>query len=732
MEDLVEITGKPVYIVYRNEETFYTVMKFQMMEDSERIITATGILPSIEQDVLYHLYGKYIEHPRYGMQFAIVSYEKPLPNEEEGIIRYLSGVQFPGIGKKTAGRIVSALGDGCLEEIRRDPAVLRQIPGLSEHVIETIEYGIKQEDDGMQELVRFLNVHGIGMRNLIRLNRAYGKDALVKLKENPYRVIDECDGFGFATADKIAMNLGFAENDDRRLYALLVSMCMDRCMSTGDSWVDAETLRQMFLERIAPMDCDYDALMEQARMNRRLVQEANRVFPISQYESEDSISSFLARFPFQELEPPERSILDGYLHSLQEELQITYDEDQVSAIESFFQNPFLILTGGPGTGKTTVVRAMVQLFRLIYPGSTVLCAAPTGRAAKRLAELTDTSTYTIHSLLKWDLETNTFGMGKEEPLQADLLIVDEFSMVDNWLFYHLLLASEPIRKICIIGDEDQLPSVSPGCVLRDIIDADRFPLIRLTHIYRQKQGSDVIELAHMIHDGTVDFSSLKNEVRFFPCARQEIRDQILRIVQNALDKGYTMNDVQVLSPMYSGVAGIDVLNNALQECFNPPARGKAEIKSGYTVFRVGDKILQLKNQPDDDVYNGDIGILEEIDEDRTTAAHRVTLVVNFDGVYVEYTRDSLINITLAYCISIHKSQGSEYPIVIMPITYQQSIMLQRRLLYTGVTRAKKSLILLGEPGAFAKGVETLERHPRQTTLCRRLQERIPERDITEQ
>ena len=720
MEDSVtKLNGKITYIVYHNEATFYTVAKFVINDEQEKQITVTGMFPEPQVDVLYNIYGKYIEHPRFGMQFQIETYEKPLPNEMEGIIRYLSGVQFAGIGKKTAEKVVHALGDDCLAMIKEDPEVLKTIPGLSEKHILAIQEGIQKENEGLEELIRFLNVHGIGIKNLVRLNQTYGKDALQKVKENPYRVIEECDGFGFATADKIAMSLGFARNDERRLYAYLVALTMDMCMANGDSYVRLEALEERFYKKTNGTG-DFPELLNQAVMKRSLVQEENRIYPISQYDSETYIANFISKFPYENLEKADDDIVHQYLEAMEKDIQITYDQAQIKAIETFFQEPITIMTGGPGTGKTTVVRAMATLFRLMYPSSTIVCSAPTGRAAKRLAELTGSSAATIHSLLQWDLESNLFARNEENPVDADLLIIDEFSMVDDYLFSSMLRASRNVKKICIIGDEDQLPSVGPGCVLRDLIASEQFPVIRLDHIYRQKSGSDVIALAHAINEGNVDLNDYANDVAFFECSEYEIKKNVLNVVNGAIEKGYTIDDIQVLSPMYNGSAGIDVLNNALQEYFNKSEKGKREIHVGYTVFREGDKILQLKNQPDDDVYNGDIGRLEEIVDAKESEDHKTTLVVNFQGNFVEYNQDKWMNITLAYCISVHKSQGSEYPIVIMPFTRAHTRMLQRKLVYTAVTRARKALVLLGDQNAFRHGIETIDLHPRETTLVSRL------------
>ncbi len=721
-DELIKINAKVIHVVYHNDENLYTVVRLKLNDEKEKQLTATGFFQSIEKDILYNFYGKYIEHAKYGMQFEIQSYERPLPNEKEGIIRYLSGAQFKGVGQKTAKKIVEQLGEDCLNIIRNDETVLNTL-GLSDSIINSIKEGLNEEDSGLEELIQFLNVHGIGMRNVIRLNKAYGKQALEKLKENPYRVIEECDGFGFLTADKIAKNLGIEDDDPRRLYAYLISLCMDLCMRTGDSYTLYDDLKEAYEKKCSFSSMPFDELLQKTLFSRQLVQEKDRIYPYTQYDSEEGISNFLAKFPYDVLDPIDENLLYLYLDQMQSNLSIQYDQKQIDAIEQFFSQPFMIVTGGPGTGKTTVVKAMVTLFKMLYPSSEVICSAPTGRAAKRLSELTDSPAKTIHSLLEWDLETNTFGKNAKEPILADLLIIDEFSMVDNWLFYNLLLASKKIKKICIIGDENQLPSVSPGSVLRELISCDLFPVIRLEHIYRQKNGSDVIQLAHDIQTDVVDFNEYKNDVAFFECDASDIKKNIVFIVKDALEKNYSISDIQVLSPIYSGPAGIDILNKALQEAFNPHDQYKREIKVGYMIYRVGDKILQLKNQPDDDVYNGDIGTLMDIEYSHENEDGKTTVFVQFEDALVSYTLDNISNITLAYCISIHKSQGSEYPIVIMPIVSSHYHMLQRKLIYTGITRARQSLILLGSKKAFVDGIDTLDKHTRLSSLKEKLIEK---------
>lgn len=709
-----------VSMIFHSDATSFSVGRFQLFEVEERQIIVTGYYPQLESDVLYRCTGDYVEHPRYGMQFKAEKIERVLASDEDSLIRFLSGPLFPGIGKKFATAMVQLLGNDLLDQIKENPNVLDLVPKMTEKKKKAICEGLAASENQLEKTISFLSSHGLGIRNIMRLDRVYGEKALETITANPYRMIDEVDGIGFQTADKLAMSLGFDEQDPLRIEACLISLVMELCMAQGNSYVEYEQVRPELEKKLGFQVEDFDEILFSALSRGMLEHEEGRIYHHSQINAERQIALFASAFPVEPLPPYDPKRYMEELSLFQDSIAIRYDQRQIEAIDSFFDHDLTILTGGPGTGKTTVVRGMVNLFRELYPDRMIACCAPTGRAAKRLAELTKVECQTIHSLLKWDLETNTFGMNEETPLSLDCLIIDEFSMVDAYLFAALCKASMQIKKIVIIGDEDQLPSVGPGCVLKDLIDSGLFPLIRLKTIFRQKEGSDVIALAHAIQKRNLEELNYSGDVAFFECSQYDVKQAVIKIVHSALDKGYTLSDIQLLACKYSGVAGIDRLNNALQECFNPEGSEVRQWKVGHRIFREHDKILQLKNQVDDDIYNGDIGILTEVIYPEEDFNHQARLIVDFDGNFVEYTSETFSNMTHAYCISVHKSQGSEYPIVILPIVGEASFMLQRRLIYTAVSRAKKSLILLGSRELFEKAVMKEEKMLRKTTLCQRM------------
>lgn len=714
MDNIIEIVGKPFKTIFHNDKNLFTVALFVLDDLNNDVITVTGLFPKLDYDSFYDLKGEYVDHPRYGIQFQVISLKKQLPNSNEAVIKYLSSSLFKGIGIKTATAIVENIGENTLEKIKENPDLLDDVPRLSIKNKQTIIDNLFKEDNSLEKLMQFFIMHDINIKNISQVHKNYGDDAIEIIKENPYILFYECDGFGFRTADKLARNLNIDLNDERRLEALLLNLCNNLIMSSGDSYIEFDDLENKFKQY---SDTDFLYILNKCIYRSTIILENEKVYTKAQYDARIFISEFLAQFPFETLEPYDEIKLENALNQIQDILNITYDDKQMEAIETFFNSDLMILTGGPGTGKTTVIRGIVHVYKHLYPDSVICCSAPTGRAVKRLKDLAETfNAITLHSLLKWDLHTNTFGKNEEDPLSIDLLIIDEFSMVDNWLFYNLLKASINIKKICIIGDEDQLPSVGPGRLLKDLIDTNLWPLVRLEHIFRQEEGSEVIKLAFDIKNNNVDFNEYKSDVAFYSMDKSLIVNNVLSIVQSALNKGYSINDIQVLSCMYKGVNGIDRLNINLQKCFNPPSKDLKELKFKYRTFRVNDKILQLKNQPDDNVYNGDIGTIVDIEYSHESITKQNTICVDFDGDIVEYTPENFINITHAYCISVHKSQGSEYPIVILPISMENYIMLEKRLIYTAITRAKKSVVILGDKDAFYLGINTKEKHIRKSDL----------------
>ena len=718
MSDASIITGKIRQVLFRSESNSFTVLRFRLYELTEKDIFVTGYLPQLPKDILFEFTGTYIDHPKYGMQFSVESYRRLLPSDKESIVRYLSSPLFPGVGKTLAQRIVDTYGEGVLMLIRDNPEISLDVQGMNPKKRETIIEGVCQQDN-LEEAVRFFTTHGLGIRNIMKIDQIYGEKALDLIRDNPYRLIDEVDGIGFATADKLALSMGFDPEHPLRKEAAVVSALMDTCMSTGDSYTDIDTLTYRCSRLFENWLYDLDDVLVRLIDKEKVFDDEGRLYHHTQFKAEADIVNFFETFPLRTFDNSEKDV-EELLSDFEARIGIEYDEIQRQAVLSFFTEDVMILTGGPGTGKTTIVQGIIDVCKKRYPSYEIVCCAPTGRAAKRMKEVTGNFATTIHALLKWNLETNTFGKNASDPLMADVLIIDEFSMVDSWLMAQLACASSYVRKILFIGDEDQLPSVACGSVLRDLIASKRFTTVRLQHIYRQKEGSDVIMLAHHVKEGNFDESLCKNDVRFFHAKPFDVKDLILRIVEEAMLKGYRIQDIQVLAAKYSGPAGIDALNHALQKLCNPPSIKKRELQVGYRLYREGDKILQLKNQPSDDVYNGDIGILVEIIYASEDENNQNRMIVDFEGIIVEYSPEWFINITHAYCISVHKAQGSEYPIVILAAILEYGQMLQRRLMYTGITRASRSLILVGQKTAFEKAVSTVDKDTRRTYLKQRL------------
>lgn len=702
--ELETIKGIVERKIYYNEHNHYGVF---LIELDGSPLTIVGKLFNLQVDSTYKFQGRYVENPRYGMQFEVLAFEQVIPSEKEYVIRYLSGPSFPGIGVKSAEAIVEKYGEDFIEKLRSQPDMELSIKGLGKDKLENLREKIVSEDP-MDEIISFLNAFGITGKTMLSIINYYKEDTKYLLEEDPYRMIEDISGIGFKTCDKIGLELGFQPDDIRRLTGLMNDTYRKVCFGSGHSYIYKKDLYdQMPPFEISKLDEAYFNLIK----SRILIEDEERLYHHTQFDAEVFIAESLKDTRDFDLSLDD---FNDQIEAIEADLGLTFDEVQKEAMEKFLFEDVMILTGGPGTGKSTLLSGLVMLLQRNYPEYHITLCAPTGRAAKRLEDLTNVTASTIHSVLKWNPDSNEFGFNELNPLETDILIVDEFSMVDTWLFHKLLLASNQVKKILIVGDKDQLPSVGPGLVLQDLLESKKFEIVELEYNYRQVEGSEVIDLALKVNRNEFNVDGYHRDVKFFDVNQYPKIELILAIVREALDKGYSIFDIQILAPMYRGTLGIDNLNYFLQKAFNPDDGYKRSIKFGSKIFREGDKILQLKNQPDDFVYNGDIGILEEIWDDQ--------VIVNFDGNFVEYERSDLMNITHAYCMSVHKAQGSEYPIVILLAVLNYGQMLSKRLYYTAISRSSKSLVLVGDMDAFEKAALNDYETKRNTYLKNRLEE----------
>ncbi|PNZ70442.1 ATP-dependent RecD-like DNA helicase [Staphylococcus croceilyticus] len=735
--DYSMIKGTVDAILFQNQDNFYTVLKVDTIETNEsfdNLPTVVGFFPNIAEGDVYTFKGQVVEHPRYGKQLKAETFEKELPQTKDAIVSYLSSDLFKGIGKKTAQNIVNTLGENAINDILNDATVLEKVPSLPKKKQQQIAEQVSANQESEKVMIRLHDL-GFGPKLSMAIYQFYQSETLNVLEKNPYQLVYDVKGIGFQKADTLARNNGIEFNDPERLKAGLLYTLEEECIKQGHTYLSHQFVIEVTQEMLS--DPRNEEVVEGHQLEEvlqilaeesKLVFENDRVAIPSLYYSELKSVQNLYRIKTykNKLKEIEQSDLQLHIGEIEDSNNVSYAPSQKEALQTAINSKIMLLTGGPGTGKTTVIKGIVELYAEIHGLSLnysdyeeddypIVLAAPTGRASKRLQESTGLEAMTIHRLIGWNQDTQPEDILDNE-INAKLIIIDEMSMVDTWLFHQFLSAVPLDAQIILVGDEDQLPSVGPGQIFKDLIDSNALPRVNLTEVYRQQDGSSIIDLAHrMKHGEPIDITKRYHDRSFINCNVDQIPDVVEKVVSSAVNKGYDMSDIQVLAPMYKGSAGIKRLNQVLQDILNPKKDDVREIEFGDIKFRKGDKVLQLVNRPNDNIFNGDIGVIVGIFWAKENALNKDVLIVDFEGNEITFTRQDLLELTHAYCTSIHKSQGSEFPIVIMPIVKQYFRMLQRPILYTGLTRAKQSLVLLGDPKAFEIGLNT-QGQTRQTQL----------------
>ena len=704
--------------IYRNEINGYMVGLFKVKDNNidydDDMIHITGVLPKLNEKKEYILYGATTIHNKYGLQFNVSSFEINIPTKEEELVVFLSSDLFP-IGEKTAKKIVDLFHEDTINKILENKNCLESIPRLGEKKIDKI-YNTLLDYQSTSNIVLELTKLGFDMKDSLSFLNKYSNKILDTVNNNVYDLIDS-DEISFTKIDEIALGMGINEDDDRRVKALIIYIMKELCFNNGDTYLFFEDISNSLSNYVNITSEKLDYLMIKLIKDRKIIVVDKRYYLKKFYDAERYICERLCFL--NDMSITSNVSISKYIDNIEKNNKIKYDDLQNKAIYSGVNNNITIITGGPGTGKTTIIKAIVNIIihEKRLKESDIALLAPTGRASKKLMETTGISASTIHKYLGWDKDSNTFATDEYSPRSEKYIIVDEVSMIDTLLMEALLKGIKRDSKLILVGDYYQLPSVSEGQVLKDIIDSDCLPVIRLNQIYRQTEGSYILNLAYDIKEKNIseDLFIKKEDYLFISSDNDNTISYIKEVVKKAIKKGYTDKEVQVLAPMYKSLNGIDNLNIMLQELFNPKSDKKKEIKLRDVTFREYDKVLQLVNDPDNNVYNGDIGYIEDIiiSNDKKIVNQ---ININYDGNIVEYTPDKFINFRHGYAISIHKAQGSEFDMVIMPITNSFKRMLYNKLIYTGVTRAKKSLVVVGDSNAFIYGINNDYIDNRKTTL----------------
>lgn len=712
-------TGSIERIIFENASNFFKILLLEITntnaeEYDDVEIIVTGTIADVIEGENYTFWGELTQHPKYGEQLKISRYEKEKPSSQ-GLIKYFSSEHFKGIGRKIAQKIVELYGEeDTINQILADPDKLLSISGLSnanrENFVTTL-----RSNYGTELILAKLAEYGIANRLAFQIQDFYKEETLDIIESNPYQLVEDIQGLGFKIADQIAEELGIVATAPARFRAGLIHSLLTISLETGDTYVEARDLLEFtlnLLENARPVELSPEAVaqeLSQLISEDRVQNIGTKIFDNSLFFAEEGIRTNMMRI-LQKGQHRTRSVeeIEALIKEVEEELGITYDSVQKNAICDAINNKIFILTGGPGTGKTTVINGFIAVYaklnklNLSKPSQEqpILLAAPTGRAARRMNELTGLPSATIHRHLGMTGDDDVSHLS--DYLDADLIIIDEFSMVDTWLANQLLQNISSNSQILIVGDAEQLPSVSPGQVLADLLQVKELPKVQLQKIYRQSEDSTIVMLASDIRHGQLpkDFTEKKADRSYFEARNEHIPQMIERITSAAIRSGIAAQDVQVLAPMYRGQAGIDTINQLMQNLINPAVKGQLSFDFNEGSYREGDKVIHLVNDAESNVFNGDLGYITELIPAKYTDSKQDELILNFDGNEISYPRNEWYKIRLAYAMSIHKSQGSEFPVVILPITSSSRRMLQRNLIYTAITRAKSKLILLGEYQAF--------------------------------
>lgn len=740
---MTDFTGRVNGIVFENNQDLFKILDVEIIGEladyPREEIKVTGSFGEIQINASYRFTGELVMHEKFGLQFKATSYKQIMPHEAGSLTKYLSSDKFPSIGKKTAKKIINELGLNALTVLKENPAKVDKL-SLTQKQKDSLLSGLNSMDS-FSEIILKLAQLGIKQKTATHFYQLYHGEAVKKIQADPYASVAEVAGYGFKTADQIGHELNIAVDDPRRIKGAIYQVLLNALNNAGDTYVGLADLlthvsELLDINKFDPIALEVNHLCSKGKV----VVDGDNAALANIYSTEveiaRSMKSLVLRREEQDNETYSDEAISEAIDEAQEELKIKYDSTQKAAIKNALNNPISILTGGPGTGKTTVINGILLALRKLaeIPASDLysedppfLLAAPTGRAAKRMSEITGITAKTIHRLLG-------LGIGENNPedlneLNGEILIIDEMSMVDMFLFKQLLTSINQTRHIVFVGDKDQLPSVGAGNIFGDLIKSHAFPTAILKDIHRQGDDSTIITLAHDVNEGRNQkaiFERTKN-YSFIPCQPQLVGDAISQIVELALKRGFSKDDIQILGAMYHGNGGVINLNNVLQQIMNPTKAKSKEIEAHNEVFRIGDRILQLQNNPEKDIYNGQIGKVIGINEDD----NKRTLVANFDGREIEFSKKDLFDLTRAYAITIHKSQGSEFPLVILNLTMQNYVMLKRNLLYTAITRAEKNLVLVGDPKAYITALNT-PGNDRRTGLTAKLREVLNVHDIVKE